>query len=98
MSHGPRYLPSMSKDRVAGLCFGATFAIAASHWACSSSRIGSGSGTIPVPSNHPTPSGSGGSSATSPPKPTCSWWRPRSVSPGGPIETVRSGGWPGSMR
>lgn len=29
MSHGPRYLPSMSKDRVAGLYFGATFAIAA---------------------------------------------------------------------
>jgi len=29
MSHAPRYLPSMSKDRVARLCFGATFAIAA---------------------------------------------------------------------
>ena len=29
MSHAPRYLPSMSKDKVARLCFGATFAIAA---------------------------------------------------------------------
>ena len=29
MSHAPRYLPSVSKHRVARLCFGATFAIAA---------------------------------------------------------------------
>ena len=97
MSHGPRYLPSMSKDRVAGLCFGATFAIAAFSLGLQFVQdwlgVWDGPGRQTIP-----PSGSGGSSATSPPKPTCSWWRPRSVSPGGPIETVRSGGWPGSMR
>ena len=67
MSHGPRYLPSMSKDRVAGLCFGATFAIAAFSLGLQFVQDWLGVWDDPGTVNHPRPSGSGGSSATSPP-------------------------------